>query len=350
MLALYNCFIGFLGSIYIFKGLEFLILKYKIHFLYFICLLPSIWLHLAAVLKEPLAIGIIGSSIYLLNKILIQQVNKKKFYVLLIIFIYLSFFLKPFIILPIIFFTAIAFWLHIRPNFRFKQLFFISLFLLGLFALNTATLIFKNKSVYNILLHKQKVFLDAATGGIFLLDSVKFVRLDYDTTLVDKAQSNPNFYTIKKNVPYIFWEHSHQKDTLFCPSNTDTTTQYSLVYMISKSKSNINYPIKIGQMLLYSIYLPIAYPMFFDAKGIFMYIVSIENLIVALMLLIGLITLIKLKLNCNLLIYLTLILFLLFVIGITTGNLGAINRYRCLLLPFISFVFFYSISLLRSNK
>ncbi len=350
VLALYNCFIGFLGSIYIFKGLEFLILKYKIHFLYFICLLPSIWLHSAALLKEPLAIGIIGSSIYLLNKILIQQVNKKKFYVLLIIFIYLSFFLKPFIILPIIFFTAIAFWLHIRPNFRFKQLFFISLFLLGLFALNTATLIFKNKSVYNILLHKQKVFLDAATGGIFLLDSVKFVRLDYDTTLVDKAQSNPNFYTIKKNVPYIFWEHSHQKDTLFCPSNTDTTTQYSLVYMISKSKSNINYPIKIGQMLLYSIYLPIAYPMFFDAKGIFMYIVSIENLIVALMLLIGLITLIKLKLNCNLLIYLTLILFLLFVIGITTGNLGAINRYRCLLLPFISFVFFYSISLLRSNK
>jgi hypothetical protein len=350
VLALYNCFIGFIGSIFIYKALEFLILKYKIYFLYFICLLPSIWLHSAAVLKEPLVLGVIGISIYLLNIILIQGIKKSRYYILLVLLLIISFFLKPFITLPVILFTAIAFWLQAKPNFKFKQLFFISFFLMSLFTLNVSSIIFKNKSGYNILLDKQKVFLDAATGGIFLLDSTKFVRLDYDTTLVNKVQNKSNYYTIKSKVPYIFWEHTHQKDTLFCSSNNDTVSQYSLVYMISKSKSNIIYPTKTWQVFLYSIYLPIAYPLFFDAKGFFMYIVSLENLIVLLMLLIAVISFFKFKFNSNLLIYLSLIFFLLFVIGITTGNLGAINRYRCLLLPFISFVFFHSISLLKSNK
>ncbi|MCA0430893.1 MAG: hypothetical protein LCH32_10380 [Bacteroidetes bacterium] len=350
ILALYNCFIGFIGSIFIYKGFEFLILKHKKHFLFFICLLPSIWLHSAAVLKEPLVLGVIGISIYLLHLILIQRINKSIYYIFFILLLILSFYLKPFITLPIILFTAIAFWLQSKPSFKFKQLFFISIFLLGLFTLNFSFIIFKNKSCYNILLDKQKTFLDAATGGIFLLDSTKFVRLNYDTTLVNKVQNKFNVYTIKNNVPYIFWEHTHQKDTLFCSSNSDTASQYSLVYMVPKSKSNISYPTKTWQMLLYSIYLPIAYPLFINAKGFFMYIVSLENLIVILMLLVATIALFKVKFNSSLLIYLSLIFFLLFVIGITTGNLGAINRYRCLLLPFISFVFFYSISLLKSNK
>lgn len=350
VLALYNCFLGFLGCVLLFKSLEVYVVKYKKLFFFSLCFMPSIWLHSAAVLKEPLALFLIGVLAFLMYQILVLKRSWRLRSLLFLLGLFIAFYLKPFIIYPVVFTLALFFWLTVRPNFRFKLLFCVIFYVLAFGSINLVSYWSRNKSAFEIALDKQRVFLDAATGGIFLLDDSKFVRLNYDTSLVKQVKGKTNYYTINYKVPYIYWEHSHQQDTLYCQENLDTTSTYSLVYKISKSQSNLVYPKGIWSSSIVSFYYAIAYPLFFNAKGIFMLLVSMENLMVLSLFLISFWFLIKSRVNPHLLIVLLLVMSLLFIIGITTGNVGAINRYRSLVLPFISFAFFYSISLFRSNN
>lgn len=350
ILALYNCLIGFVGSILLFKSFEVYIAKFKKLFFITICFMPSLWLHSAAVLKEPLTLFLMGALLFLTYQMVVLQLNWKFRVVFLIVGLFMAFYLKPFIVYPVVFASVLFFWLSVRPNFRFKLLFCVISYLLAFGTINLISYLTRSKSAIEIALNKQKVFLDAATGGIFLMDQTKFVRLNYDTSLIKTVKNNANQYTINYKVPYIYWEHSHQQDTLFCSGNIDTTSAYSLVYKISKSQSNLVYPKNIWFNFSVSFYYAVAYPLFYNAKGMFMWLVSIENLIVLSLLLLTFWFLLKSRINPHLLTMLLLVLSLLFLIGITTGNVGAINRYRSLILPFISFAFFYSISLFRSNN
>lgn len=350
ILALYNCFIGFLGCILLFKSFELYVAKYKKLFFMCLCFMPSLWLHSAAVLKEPLTLFLVGALVFLIYQMLVLKLSWKMRSVFLIIGLFIAFYLKPFIVYPIVFTSALFFWLSVRPNFRLKLVFCVIFYLLAFGTINLISLLSRNKSAIELALDKQKVFLDAATGGIFLLDNTKFVRLNYDTTLIKAVKDKPNHYTINYKVPYIYWEHAHQKDTLYCLGNTDTNSIYSLVYKISKSHSNLVYPKGTWYNVGISFYYAIAYPLFYNANGAFMWLVSIENFMVLCMILITFLFLIRSGFNPHLFVILLAVLSLLCLIGITTGNVGAINRYRSLLLPFISFAFFYSISLFKSNN
>jgi hypothetical protein len=350
ILALYNCLISYLGVILLFKSFEVYLTKYKKLFFISMCFMPSLWLHSAAVLKEPLTLFLVGALVFLIYQMIVLKLNRKIRIVFLTLGLFIAFYLKPFIVYPVVFTSALFFWLSIRPNYRYKLVFCVISYTLAFGTINLITYLSRNKSAIEIALNKQKVFLDAATGGIFLLDNTKFVRLNYDTTLIKQVRDKVNHYTINYNVPYIYWEHSHQQDTLYCGANTDTNKVYSLVYKISKSQSNLVYPKDSWSNVGISFYYAIAFPLFYNAKGTFMWLVSMENFMVLCLLLITFWFLVRARFNAHLFLILLLVLSLLFLIGITTGNVGAINRYRSLILPFISFAFFYSISLFKSNN
>ena len=143
-------------------------------------------------------------------------------------------------------------------------------------SVNTLSVLIKNKSLSQAAIEREREFSDLAKGGIFLwqTDSSKFVRLKFNYKLVNRIDSKNNIFTIKSGSSFTYWEKSHQQDTLFCKSNSDTVTKYKLLYHLPTAGSNIDI---IGQsqnlILIFakSLFYTIAHPFFTMQKVSFKY-------------------------------------------------------------------------------
>jgi hypothetical protein len=249
----------------------------------------------------------------------------------------LSCFIKPYILL----FCGLCFGLFFFFNGRKKNRFKVPLYFTVLLALMSAasflSVAIKGKSLAEAAREHQRLFADASKGGYFLVDSKKFIRVKDDSSLVKKT--GDSLYTIAKNAPYVYWEHSHQHDTLYCRSNNDSTSVYKLVYHIPESRSNLDpalYSRGIVPALTTSLYYSLFHPFFLNAKGAVKLLASFENLLILASLIVFITGLFLRKRSSLLPMVLVFTALCVCVLtGLATPNSGAIFRYRSPVVIFI---------------
>lgn len=326
--ALFSCFLSFTGVFFLYRAFQEFFIGKEMLLLLIFCFFPTLWFYTGAVLKEGLVLFTLGCTIFSLKKIIYRRAGVRT--VLWLIFLlFICCLLKPYLLCFSAFCFTVFFLIH-RYQARFKVLLFTAAICIIIFSANVFSILVKQKSLSDAAFERQHIFAAAARGGIFLLDAVKFVRLEYDSTLVKR--SGPGYYTIKQQVPYIYWEHTHQQDTLFCEANTDTLTRYQLVYQLEKSGSNLSPGIYSGSLLhlvASCLYYSLFHPFFIHASGALQLAASFENLVIFFSLVILLWGFIRNKKDYFLpLIFLFFALALCVLVGVTTPNSGAIFRYR----------------------
>lgn len=348
--ALFSCFLSYIGIIYLYKSIKEFFAGKEIWVLLILCLFPTLWFYTGSVSKESLTLFFLGCGIFQIRKFIMK--NYKISSILFLVFVvFVSFLLKPYVLLFSFLCFILFFKIYYSQKIQWKLTIYISFVFIFILIANLGSLLIKKKSLYQIAMSRQHVFADASTGGIFLLDSKKFVRLDFDSSLVKKVAKKQNYYTIKLNSKYIYWEHSHQQDTLVCYSNLDTLTEYKLIYQLAKSGSNFMLPNSFLDLTISSIYYTLFYPLFFNAKNSLQYIASFENVSIILSLISILLGFVKSnKQKFIPITFLSIAFIVCFLVGITTPNSGAIVRYRSLVVIFILLSALYYIPISKKIK
>ncbi|MBS1652026.1 MAG: hypothetical protein JSU07_08470 [Bacteroidetes bacterium] len=342
--ALFNCFMSYIGISALFKTFETTTTnKHKFVLLFCVMLFPTLWLYTASVSKESIAILVIGLLLYQTNKLINTSFKTKNQIVLNIITIiflcYLSFFIKPYYTLTMYCFYVLYKFYDIKIKNKYSWLLFIFTIIPFFIFGNIVYSLLKNKSLYQSVINQQHVFYGAAEGGIFLINDTKFIRLKYDSTQIKLNASK--FYSIKKNVPYMYWMLTNLNDTLYCNSNTDTTSNYKIQYIIKKNGSNIKMSNKgfslLFQAIKYSLFYPIM-PSSFNPMQLAVVLENVATIICITLLIIGF----SANNNKRLIITYFMVSVLVFCIfiGATAPNTGAIVRYRSLVMPFLYFAVF----------
>lgn len=335
--ALFNCLLGFTGIIALYKSLRGWFEGKEIWLLLILCFFPTLWFYSGAVLKEGIALFVMGNTAWQLKKLSLRQSTFPGL-VFLTALLTFSVLLKPYLLIPSVISFFLLFFIQQLP-FKQKTILFFSSLLVLLVLVNGLTLLVKQKSLITIASDHQRLFADAAMGGIFLLDDTKFVRLEYDYKLVKKTEGKDSTYHIRSGVPFVYWEHSHQQDTLYTKYNTDTITAYKLVYDVPHSGSNIRHVNYGGNLLTAAgsyFYYSLFFPFFANAKGVLQWMASLENFAILISLILILWGLIRNKQPAlPVVVWLSLALGLCLLIGATTPNSGAIFRYRSPVVVFI---------------
>ncbi|MGZ3898756.1 MAG: hypothetical protein ACXVNQ_00415 [Bacteroidia bacterium] len=328
--ALFSCFLSFIGLTFIYKTFKEYFIGKESWLFMALCLFPTLWLYTGGLLKEGLTLFFLGLLLHCIKNV----IQKKKVWrniLFLIFLVFISLHLKPYIL----FYGAVVFFLFfiIQQNkTRHKIVLFFSTLVLITIAINFVSVITKHRTLMEAAQKREKEFMDLSTGGIFLLDSVKFVRVPYDTNNVVRVKNKPGHYTIKQKVSFAYWEHTHQQDTLYCKSNEDTNTIYSVVYILPKAGSMVNIlqgSSNLFVICLRALYYTTLHPFFVNAKGLIQQFASLENLLLCfcfVVVLVGLFTSPHAKFPGIVFLFFGLSLFIL--IGFTTPNSGAIMRYR----------------------
>ncbi|MBX3163334.1 MAG: hypothetical protein KF900_02545 [Bacteroidetes bacterium] len=333
--ALFSCFLSFVGIFFLYKSIKQFFEGKELFVLLILCFFPALWFYTGALLKESLVVFVLGCTAYQLKRIVFGKFSLLNF-LWLAFLLFLSILLKPYVLCISAVSFALFFFLQ---KVKYKNLVFFSIMLLGIIAANFLVEKVKHTSLFEAALHHQRNFAGVANGGIFLAGDTTYIRLEYDTSLVNKIQNNPATYTIKKNVPYTYWEDNHNQDTLYCTANQDTVTQYNLVFQTPQGGSNIalaDYGKNNFTKTVSAFYYSLFYPFFFNAKSIMQMLASFENLAILISLMVCFISFIKNKKEpFPALLFLFIALSVCFIIGLTTPNSGAIFRYRAPVVVFI---------------
>lgn len=324
--ALFSCFLSFCGIFFLYKTFKEWFVGKEVAMVFIFCFFPSLWFYTGALLKEGITIFILGSTLYNLKKIAGGEVRIVNVTWLLFL-VFLSLLLKPYLLLFSVFCFGLFFLIQNSKKITRKILFYFSfIFLLVIFA-NGLSVILKHRSLLEAAKKHQQRFIGISKGGIFLSDSITFIRLNNDTNQIIRHKKD--HFKIKKNTSYMYWRGS-ENDTLFVSSNTDTSSVYKLEYIIQASNSNILLPTSNGITLAgAAFYYTLFYPTLFSTKSAIQVLAAAENLVILLALVIVAIGLIKSKKRGLLpLVFLFFTLTLCLLIGFTAPNSGAIFRYR----------------------
>jgi len=359
--ALFSCFFSFIGFTFIYKALKQFFRGIEFWLFVIICLFPSLWLFTGALLKEGLTILFLG-CILLQIKNISENGLKISSTISMVALVFISLLLKPYLLFYSVIYFGLFFTIKKYYRRKNKSLVFFGSLIVMVVLINLVSIFIKRTSLPEAALQREREFADLSKGGIFLQDSVKFVRLKYDYNLVKKvepqqvkkAEADKKYFIIKKNVPFTYWEHSHQQDTLFCKFNSDTLTQYSFVYDLPTAGSNFD----IGQTQqnifitsLKGLYYPLVYPFFYNARGPLKILASFENLALIVSILFTLImAIVERKQNFPALVFLIFGLSLFILIGVTTPNSGAVMRYRAPVAVFVIISALYYVNVLKNKK
>jgi hypothetical protein len=328
--ALFSCFLSYLGIFWIYRSLKSFFVGREFSLICVLSLFPALWIHTGALLKEGIAVFVMGGMMYALHNFINGKRGLGNTILILVLF-YMSLLLKPYLLLYSLLCFSLLFLLQ-KTSITYKSLVFAAVLASSLLLFDLGLRLAQKRSLYEIAHMRQVVFSDAAKGGIFLIDSVKFIRIHYDTSFVAELAHKKGYYTIKKNVPYMFWEHTHQQDTFVCAKNMDTSSIYQLAYTMPESSSNLSYPKERQPLFLYVLdgfYFTLFHPLFFNARSIPQQLASFENVLLALALIISFYGLLFSRQAT-----LPAIVFLCFALGeclliaFTSPNTGAIVRYR----------------------
>jgi len=302
-------------------------------------LVPSFFFFTSFVLKESMMVLLMG---ILVNVLYQWIINKNKSLIWLLVGftgIIIAFFFRPAYLLPLIVTMSIFLWI-IRTSHKYQKVVYL-VYLMGVFVLlfGISKVVF-DKSILDILQYRQERFLDASRGGIYLLNTRKFVRVPYDWNCLkyDSTQKIP-LVTIKKNVPLMYWYLTNLKDTII-EKNKDTLEEYHILYSIEKANRTIYIsPLNANKSFWYNIQSVMeALSVFFfqpkEIKGLMDVVVWIENVGILCLMIIVLVNVFK---SPNLF-HLWMFMFLMgiiVIVAVSSPNIGAIVRYRFLLLPIL---------------
>lgn len=344
--ALVSSLLAFIGMIWIYKAFSYSFRGKEL--LLFACwlLFPGLWFWSAAVLKEGPALWIMGMMLVSLKRIIKGKNYTLKNVMMLIVSAGLSVVYKQYVLFPVLLFSFIYCLIEFKNAFILGKGFTYLIVLFILFvSTNGIVKLLKGKSLTEMLSQRQAMFMDMSDGGLFLLDKTKFIRLPYDTLLIKKIRTEneiDKIVSIRLGAKFAYCEHSHQQDTLYCMNNTDTLSEYLLYYSVPKAKSGIHlHPVGITLLDVIKstpevLYCTLFKPFFFDARNAMDMLASSENALIlfSFILLIYYAVVNKNK-NFAILYWLSCVLFVLIIIGITSPNIGAIQRYRVLVMPFL---------------
>ncbi len=308
---------------------------------------PFYFFYTSFVLKESLLILILGVALVLLYQMFFYERKRGKYILMLVLLLPVLMTFRPLFTLSALFFSTI-FMMVIKYVKSYKTPVFIGcsviciLLIIGIFKKVLSV------RVFNIIQYRQERFLDASKGGIFLLNSKKFVRVPYDWKglKIDSSQSIPSV-CIRKSIPIMYWELTHLNDTIFV-ENKDTTEEYKVLYFIEKAHRTVYIqPLNSRQSIPYN------FISILQALNVFFFypqcIESIMDLVVwfeSLGILLGIVMLLfwgRYKYNYFSTYLLFWMLLLIVIIALTSPNTGAIVRYRYFILPvlFINFAYWY---------
>jgi hypothetical protein len=336
--ALFSCLLSYIGIQFIYSSLKSFFFDKEVLLFLTLCFVPALWFYTGALLKEGITVFCLGLIIYR-SKCFFENRNFKNF-VWLLPLLFMSSLLKPYLLLFSFICFLLFFLLQSFKQLSYKTLVFVGIIGIAILVANFASNMLKHRSLMEAALKHQRLFAGVAKGGLFLGNNKHFLRLKNDSTQIKPVKYKLKFFTIKKNVSYMYWENNHELDTLICKANSDTLTQYELLYTITESKSNIqisSYQGSALQLIASSYYYSLFFPFFYHAKGLFQMLASFENLVILISLLIIVFGMISNKKEPFLPFFLVFVcLAICFLVGLATPNSGAIFRYRS---PVIAFVF-----------
>lgn len=336
--ALFCSFYSLIGIHILYKALKPYFLKREKWLVLCFVFFPSLYLFTGALLKEGLTFLCIGFILFSWKKF--SEVLSWRWLLICSALLFIAIVLKPYILLPIWCFFGFYFLFPKRQSSLFFLLSFLTCFILGAIVLNLALTRFKGKSIAELFSSRQMQFSAVAQGGIFLANDSVFLRLENDTSLITKRNNGAeNNILINKGAAFTYWKNNNNKDTLYCQSNTDTSTLYHEMFRIAPSRNNLPIPAinnswkRFCLNSPYALYYVCFHPLFFNAKGVLELIVSFENLVFILTCVLLIFYFKKLPDRKLALTVIGTCLLLFVLIGYTSPNLGAIVRYRCLLMP-----------------
>jgi len=349
--------LSFIGQFAIYKTFKRFVQKKEILLALIIFFSPSVLFWTSGVLKEPIAIFLLGLLIYVFFKLFIDyQITFRR--VLIGFFSFFSFLIiKPYIlILTLVPLLALALIHKFKPK---RIVFFYLLFYLVVYGFGAIILksVF-NKDVVHTIVVRQNDFINLSKGGIFFINGEHYVRLDHrDVNQYELVDSVKRLYRIKPHTNLMYWDVKNLNDTTFVQDNQDTSL-FRLVSSCSPSGSAISmtrlqYSLKsFIQILPVSFFNVLCKPFFLDSHSFLEFIASFENLLFMLFFLFCFIFRQKESANQSILwfcIFLVVTSFIL--IGLTTTVMGAIVRYRIPFIPFLLIipVLYLDDSILKKN-
>ncbi len=307
-----------------------------------IFLTPSVLFWTSGVLKEPIAMCLMGLFLYTFLKLFIHKQLKIKYVLILLISTFFFLILKPYILilllLPLTVFALVQ-------QFKIKRvlIFYIS-FLLIVFSSVFFILKFVfNKDVVKTIVIRQNDFINLSHGGTFFYNGTRYLRLDHvaASTQYDVVDKEKKLYRIKPHVSLMYWNFPNVKDTIFVTDNQDTSV-YTFISSCAPSGSAIaidrlEYSVSsFAKIIPQSFFNVLCRPFFLDAHSVLELVASLENLLFLALFIVCFIYRSKIPIDRNLLwlcVFTVLLSFLL--IGLTTTVMGAIVRYK---VPFMSFL------------
>jgi len=329
-LALVSCFLSYIGLFYLYKAFKTFFAGKELYLFSILCFFPALWFYTGGLLKEGLVLFVMGCTVFQLKKVFLK--NQTLFGLLWLCFLfYLSILVKPYLLCFSALCFAIFFLIYYAPKVRLKSILFLVSMLLAIFIVNLISEFTTHQNLKELAIGQQQIFSNASKGGLFLRDANKLLRLNNDTNLVVKMPGE-RFYTIKKNVPFIYWEHTHQHDTLYCSANKDTLSIFGLEYRAAEGRSNIDVNVYNKSNLspfFAGFYYSLFYPLFYNSKNFLQSVASIENMGIVFAFLIILFGVFRNKQKIFLpLVFMFFALSFCLLVGVTTPNSGAIFRYR----------------------
>lgn len=339
--ALVMLVISFIGQFAFYKTFKGYFPNKEMLLAIIVFLTPSILFWTSGVLKEPIAMCLLGLFVFAFFKLFVHYQFEKKYIFLIIVVSVLFLIIKPYIIVlllvPLILFALVK-----RYQVKRLALFYLTSLLL-IYGAGILTLKFVfDKDVLNTIVVRQNDFVSLSKGGRFFIKDDKYVRFEYnDTTHFHKIDTVKNLFQLDRHSAFMYWNTHNLRDTIYETNNKDTS-YFELRSVCAPSGSAIyidrlQYSFtSFAKLIPQSFYNVLCKPMFYDSRSVLELMASFENLCFLLFFALCFLFRVKIPIDKNLLICCIVIVITSFIlIGITTTVTGAIVRYKIPFIPFL---------------
>lgn len=339
--ALVMLVISFIGQFAFYKTFKVYFPKKEMLLAIIIFLTPSILFWTSGVLKEPIAMCLLGLFVYAYFKLFVHYQFDKKYILLIVLSSVLFLIIKPYIIVlllvPLILFSLVK-----RYQIKRVVIFYFSSLLI-IYGVGILTLKFVfHKDVLNTIVVRQNDFVSLSKGGRFFIHEDKYVRFEYnDTTHFHKVDTVNNLFQLDRHSAFMYWNTHNLRDTIYETNNKDTS-YFELRAVCAPSGSAIyvdrlQYSFSsFAKLIPQSFYNVLCKPLFYDSRSVLELMASFENLCFLLFFALCFLFRGKMSIDKNLLVCCIVIVMTSFIlIGITTTVTGAIVRYKIPFIPFL---------------
>lgn len=339
--ALVMLIISFIGQYAFYKTFKPYFPKKEILLAGIIFLTPSVLFWTSGVLKEPIAMCLLGLFTYAYFKLVVHTQFKWKYVLLLLFSTALFLIIKPYIIalllVPYMLFAIVK-------RFEINR---IVLFYAGslLLIYGAGILVLKfvfDKDVLNTIVVRQNDFVSLSKGGIFFINGDKYVRLECkDSTHYQLVDKEKNLFQLDRHSAFMYWDTHNLRDTIYETNNRDTS-YFSMRAICAPSGSAISIDrlqysfSSFAKLIPQSFYNVLCRPFFHDSRSVLELMASAENLAFLLFFIFCFVFRSYILADRNLLVCCISIIIVSFIlIGITTTVTGAIVRYKVPFIPFL---------------